>query len=86
MAITLEGKMTALTPERRQKIEAMTVELVAEEASLRDLRQALAMTKEHLAELLHIRQESVGRIEKRHDLLLSSLQSYVKAGSVTPGG
>lgn len=79
MAITLEDKMAALTPDRRQKIEAMTAELVAEEASLRDLRQAMAMTQEHLAELLQIRQESVSRIEKRHDLLLSTLQSYVKA-------
>jgi len=79
MAITLEDKMAALTPDRRQKIEAMTAELVAEEASLKDLRQAMALTQEHLAERLHIRQESVSRIEKRHDLLLSTLQSYVKA-------
>lgn len=79
MAITLEEKMAALTPERRQKVDAMTAELVAEEASLRDLRQAMALTQERLAELLDIRQESVSRIEKRHDLLLSTLQSYVKA-------
>jgi hypothetical protein len=38
MAKTLKDKMASLNPERRQKIEAMTAELVAEEKSLRDLR------------------------------------------------
>ncbi|RQW84184.1 MAG: XRE family transcriptional regulator, partial [Methylococcus sp.] len=79
MAITLEDKMAALPPERRQQVEAMTAMLVAEEKSLKDLRQAMALTQERLAELLDIRQESISRIEKRHDLLLSTLQSYVKA-------
>jgi hypothetical protein len=49
MASILKDKMAALAPARRQKVEAMTAELVAEEQSLRDLRQALALTQEHVA-------------------------------------
>ena len=79
MAKTLKDKMAALTPERRQTIEAMTAELVAEEKSLRDLRQALALTQEHVAEVLGVGQESISRLEKRSDLLLSTLRGYVKA-------
>jgi DNA-binding XRE family transcriptional regulator len=79
MASTLKDKMAALTPARRQKVGAMTAELIAEERSLRDLRKALALTQEHVAEALGVGQESVSRLEKRSDLLLSTLRNYVKA-------
>ena len=79
MTKTLQDKMASLNPERRRKIEAMTAELVVEEKSLRDLRRAFALTQEHLAEVLGVRQESVSRLEKRSDLLLSTLRSYVQA-------
>ena len=46
---------------------------------MRDLRKARKLTQERLAELLHMRQESVSRLEKRSDLLLSTLSSYIKA-------
>ena len=79
MAKTLKEKMAALSPARRQKIADMTEELIAEEKSLRDLRQAMALTQAHMAEVLGVGQESVSRLEKRSDLLLSTLRSYVQA-------
>jgi transcriptional regulator with XRE-family HTH domain len=57
----------------------MTAELIAEEKTLRDLRQALSLTQERMAETLGIGQESISRLEKRSDLLISTLGSYVKA-------
>ena len=79
MAKTLKEKIDSLSPERRKKIEAMTAELITDEKSLRDLRHALALTQEHMAEVLGVGQESVSRLEKRSDLLLSTLRGYVKA-------
>ena len=79
MTKTLKEKMAGLTPERRQRIQSMAAEMMAEEATLKDLRTAMALTQERLAETLNIRQENVSRIEKRHDLMLSTLQSYVQA-------
>ena len=79
MTKTLKEKMEGLTPERRQRIQSMAAEMMAEEATLKDLRMAMALTQERLAETLNIRQENVSRIEKRHDLMLSTLQSYVQA-------
>lgn len=79
MAKTLKEKIDSLSPERQQHIEAMTSELIAEEKTLRDLRQALAMTQERMAETLGIGQESISRLEKRSDLLISTLGSYIKA-------
>ena len=79
MAKSLKEKMASITPERRQQIELMTAELIAEEKTLRDLRQALSLTQERMAETLGIGQESISRLEKRSDLLISTLGSYVKA-------
>ena len=45
MTTTLKDKMASLSLERREKISAMTSELVAEEKSLRDLLQAFAFTQ-----------------------------------------
>jgi transcriptional regulator with XRE-family HTH domain len=79
MATTLQDKMKAVGPERREKIEARAAELIAEEMALRDLRKAHHLTQQRMAEFLGIGQEGVSRIEKRSDLLLSTLASYVEA-------
>lgn len=79
MATTLKGKMDTLGPERRRKVEARAAELVAEELSLRDLRHAHRLTQEDVGESLGIGQEGVSRLEKRTDLLISTLRSYVEA-------
>ena len=79
MAKTLKEKLEQLPLERRNKIEKRTDELIAEEMSLRDLRQARRLTQERMAKSLKIGQEGVSRIEKRTDLLLSTLRDYVTA-------
>lgn len=79
MAKTLKEKMASLSPARRKKVEARAAELIAEEKSLRDLRQALALTQERMAESLGIGQEGISRLEKRSDLLISTLRDYVEA-------
>lgn len=79
MAKTLEQKMSALSPARRKKVEARTAELIEEERSLCDLRRAMALTQERMAEKLGIGQESISRLEKRSDLLISTLRGYVEA-------
>jgi transcriptional regulator with XRE-family HTH domain len=68
-----------LSPKRRAKIEARAAGLIAEEMSLRDLRRALDLTQERLAETLGIGQDGVSRLEKRSDLLISTLRSYIEA-------
>jgi DNA-binding XRE family transcriptional regulator len=79
MAIALKDKIAALPPERQQQIALMTAELIAEEKTLRDLRLALSLTQERMAETLGVGQESISRLEKRSDLLISTLGSYIKA-------
>ena len=76
---TLRERMEKLPKKRRGKVEARVGELIGEELSLRDLRKARRRTQVRLAKELGINQENVSRIEKRTDLLISTLSGYVEA-------
>jgi hypothetical protein len=82
---TLEQKIKELNPRRRAKIRARTRQLVAREMSLRELRHAVNKTQKTVASTLNMGQDGVSRLEKRSDLLLSTLRDYVEAvgGSLT---
>jgi transcriptional regulator with XRE-family HTH domain len=79
MSKTLEQKLNQLSPARRKRVKARAAELIAEETSLQALRRAHRLTQEEMAEKLGIGQEGVSRLEKRSDLMLSTLRSYVEA-------
>ena len=79
MAIPMDDVLNSLSAEERLAIAARGRELVAEYLTLQDLRKARTLTQERMAELLGINQENVSRLEKRTDLLLSTLSSYVSA-------
>lgn len=79
MAKKLNEIIKKLPQERQNKIEVRSQELIAEYMTLQDLRKARELTQESMAEYLKIRQDSVSRLEKRSDLLLSTLRSYVNA-------
>lgn len=75
MARNLENILDALSTERRAVVEHRAAEL----ATLKDLRQAMQKTQVDLAASLHIGQDSVSRLEKRSDMLLSTLRGYIEA-------
>lgn len=79
MAKTLEDVMASLPTGRRVAIEKRAARLIAEEMTLRQLRKAHGRTQKKLASALNISQDGVSRLEKRSDLLLSTLRSYVEA-------
>ncbi len=79
MSTNVHKRIKSLSANRRKKIEARAAELIAEEMSLRDLREALTLTQQRIADTLGIGQDSVSRLEKRSDLLLSTLRSYIEA-------
>jgi DNA-binding XRE family transcriptional regulator len=77
--VSLEDKLARLPGERRAKVGGSAAELIAEEMTLRDLRRALDRTQVWLARELGVKQETVSRLEKRSDMLLSTLRGYVEA-------
>jgi DNA-binding XRE family transcriptional regulator len=79
MAVNVNEKIRKSSPAQRKRIEARAVELIAEEMTLRELRRARKLTQVRMAKALGITQDGVSRLEKRSDLLLSTLQKTVKA-------
>ncbi len=79
MGKTLAQMLETLPADEREAIKARTRELIAEELTLRDLRKAMDKTQVAVAKKLHIGQDSVSRLEKRSDLMLSTLRGYIEA-------
>jgi predicted XRE-type DNA-binding protein len=79
MAVTLKEFMQDFTPDERTKVAARTAALIDEELTLRDLRRAQRLTQERVAEFMGVEQENVSRLERRPDVLLSTLSAYVAA-------
>src|SRR4051812_27677133 len=79
MARNVEDIFRKLIPRQRKKVEARAAQLVAEEMTLRQLRQACRLTQQKVAKSLRIGQEGVSKIERRSDLLISTLRDYVQA-------
>lgn len=69
----------ALSPTRRKRIEARAAQLIAEQMTLQELRRARKLTQVRMAKVLGISQDGVSRLEKRSDLLLSTLRKAVEA-------
>jgi hypothetical protein len=72
---TLRDKMpkTALK-KADQLIEKMMLDM-----PLQELRQARSLSQERLAKLLDTKQANISRIEKRADMYISTLRSYIQA-------
>ena len=75
----LERIRKELSPARRKKIEARAAQLIAEEMTLRQLRRARKLTQARMAKELGIGQDGISKLEKRSDLLLSTLRKTIEA-------
>jgi len=71
----LEAKMG---PERVAASRDRAKKMMAE-MPLMQLREAREMTQVRLAELLNMKQPNISMLEKRTDMYLSTLRSYVEA-------
>ncbi len=71
----LTGKMSA---KDRAEIQARSTKLLAE-LPLEQLRSARSLTQTNMAQMLGVNQSAISKIEKRTDMYLSTLRSYVEA-------
>ncbi len=79
MALNVDDVIAGLDPERRRRVEDRASELIAGEMTLRELRKARRLTQVTLARELGITQDGVSRLERRSNLLLSTLRKTVEA-------
>jgi len=76
---TIDQKMKSIDAKRGKKIKARAAALIAEEMTLQELRHARKLTQTRMAKALGITRDGVSRLEKRRDLLLSTLRKSVEA-------
>jgi predicted transcriptional regulator len=50
-----------------------------DEMPLNELRQARGLSQKMLAEVLHVQQPSIAKLEKRTDMYISTLRSHIEA-------
>lgn len=67
-----------MSPESQAKSQALAREMLAN-MPLDELRAARNLTQEHLAELLHIKQASVSKMERRTDMYIGTLSKFIEA-------
>jgi ribosome-binding protein aMBF1 (putative translation factor) len=60
------------------RIEAKVDKMLAE-MPLHELRQARGLSQKMLADVLHIKQPAVSKIEQRTDMYISTLRSHIEA-------
>ena len=78
MARKFQELVDKMSPESRARSKAMAEQLMRE-MPLEELRAARELTQTSLAKILDVGQSEVSKIEKRTDMYVSTLASYVKA-------
>ena len=78
MAKEFRDLRARMSPERQKRVHERAQALLAE-LPLQELRQARHLTQEALARTLRSNQALVSKLERRTDMYVSSLRSYIEA-------
>jgi DNA-binding XRE family transcriptional regulator len=78
MARNFKELRDRMDPGRRARNEARVKAAVAA-LPLDEPREARSLTQTQLAEILHVSQGAVSKVERRADMYISTLRSYVRA-------
>jgi DNA-binding XRE family transcriptional regulator len=83
MSTTLQSIIEEFSGEDQEfiqrKANVLAEEMISHADSLAEVRAALVMTQDEVARVLNVKQNAVAQLEKRSDLLLSTLRKYVEA-------
>lgn len=78
MAKSYEVLRKKMSPESKARAEKKTQQMLVE-MPMHELRHAKEMTQEQLAKNLKTKQASVSKVERRTDMYISTLRSYIEA-------
>lgn len=78
MAKKFSELRAAMSPEARAQA-AELAQTMLKEMPLHELRQARGLSQKMLADVLHVQQPSIAKMEKRTDIYLSTLRSHIQA-------
>ncbi|WP_175171241.1 XRE family transcriptional regulator [Achromobacter kerstersii] len=78
MAKKFAALRAAMSPESQLRAKAATEEMLRD-MPLQELRQARGLSQKVLADILHVQQPSIAKMEKRTDMYISTLRSHIEA-------
>ena len=78
MAKSFRALQAKMSLEAQARSEDKANQMV-QEMALDELRGALDLTQEHLAELLHVNQAAISKVERRSDMYISTLRKIIAA-------
>ena len=78
MAKSYQSLRRRLSPEAQERAHLRTQALLTE-MRLNELRRARELSQERLAELLHIQQAGISKLERRTDMYISTLRGFIQA-------
>jgi len=78
MAKPFKTLLDKMSPEARKAIDQKTQQLL-KELPLQELRQARHLSQMQLANVLHVQQGAISKLERRTDMYVSTLRSFIKA-------
>jgi DNA-binding XRE family transcriptional regulator len=70
------AELRASMPVESQQRAAELTKVMMQEMPLQELRQARGLSQKVMAELLHVQQPAIAKLEKRTDMYLSTLCSH----------
>lgn len=79
MARTIDEFIADLPEEQQQEIDSRYQKINMEYMALQELRKAMKFTQEQIAEELNMDQGNLSKLERRTDLMLSTLRRYIEA-------
>jgi transcriptional regulator with XRE-family HTH domain len=79
MPVPLSKMMETLSPKEREEVQRGAQEIIAQSRSLAEVRKALRLTQDDLAKALKTTQSNVAQIERKKDVMVSTLARVVKA-------
>lgn len=78
MAKKFKDLVAKMPPAAQEQIQSRTQELM-DEMPLAELREALRLTQQQMAEVLEVKQPAVAKLEKKTDMYLSTLRRFIEA-------
>lgn len=67
-----------MSPEARERSHQKAMELLSQ-LPLTELRHARQLSQEQLAGVLHVKQASISKLERRTDMYISTLRNFIRA-------
>ena len=65
--------------ELERKMSPTSYQRLKQDMALEELRDALRLTQQHLAETLQVDQSAISKLERRTDMYVSTLERFIEA-------